>query len=151
MNRAGPKLDQINLVSGDIEASIAFYRRLGVEIPEERVWHTPSGIHHASASGTDSSATDLDFDSTVFARLWNGGWQGLQDLRGRVVVGFKLPSRTAVDATYADLTGAGYVGLQAPYDAFWGSRYAVVEDPDGIAVGLMSPASQELRSAPPEI
>ena len=28
---------------------------------------------------------------------------------------------------------------QEPYDAFWGARYAIVEDPDGNAVGLMSP------------
>lgn len=67
------------------------------------------------------------------------------------MIGFNLPSRTDVDTTYADLTGAGYAGLQAPYNAFWGSRYAVVDDPDGIAVGLMSPPCSQLRSAPPEI
>ena len=151
MNDATSRLDQINIVSGDVEASIAFYRRLGVDIPEERVWRTPSGIHHVSAAEGGSAAIHLDLDSAGFARLWNRGWQGRQDLRGRIVVGFKLPSRDAVDATYADLTGAGYKGLQPPYDAFWGSRYAVVEDPDGVAVGLMSPASPEFRAAPPEI
>jgi uncharacterized glyoxalase superfamily protein PhnB len=150
MDRAVPKLDQLNIVSGNIEASIAFYRRLGVEIPEERVWRTASGIHHVSASETESSI-DLDLDSTAFARMWNAGWQGSADLRGKVVVGFALPSRDAVDAIYADLTGAGYVGLQAPWDAFWGSRYAIVEDPDGIAVGLMSPQSEDRRSPPPKV
>ncbi len=152
MNHLRPKLDQINLVSGDLDASIAFYRRLGLEIPEERIWRTPSGIHHVSAGPAAEGPTlDLDFDSIAFARLWNSGWTGREDLRGKVVVGLKLPSRTAVDATYADMIGAGYAGLQAPYDAFWGSRYAVLEDPDGIAVGLMSPRSPEHRSAPPEI
>jgi catechol 2,3-dioxygenase-like lactoylglutathione lyase family enzyme len=29
-----PTLNQINLVCGDLSASIAFYRRLGVEIPD---------------------------------------------------------------------------------------------------------------------
>ena len=38
---------------------------------------------------------------------------GGRDLGGRVVVGFKLSSRDAVDAVYEDLTGAGYTGLQA--------------------------------------
>ena len=52
--------------------------------------------------------------------------------------------------TYADLTGAGYAGQQPPYDAFWGARYAVVEDPDGNPVGLMSPLDPAYRSAPPE-
>jgi uncharacterized glyoxalase superfamily protein PhnB len=145
------RLDQINIVSGDLDASIAFYRRLGVDIPEQRVWRTASGIHHVSAGETENSAIDFDLDSATFARIWNTGWQGRCDLPGKVVVGLKLSSRDAVDATYADLTGAGYTGLQAPYDAFWGSRYAVIEDPDGIAVGLMSPSSAELRSPPPEV
>ena len=49
-----PILNQINLVCGDLSASIAFYRRLGVEIPDAGVWRTPTGGHHASAA--DQSA-----------------------------------------------------------------------------------------------
>jgi uncharacterized glyoxalase superfamily protein PhnB len=36
-----------------------------------------------------------------------------------------------------------------PYDAFWGARYAVVADPAGISVGIMSPADDAGRTAPP--
>jgi uncharacterized glyoxalase superfamily protein PhnB len=151
MNRPIARLDQINIVSANVEASIAFYRRLGVDIPEDGVWRTASGIHHVSAAEAETTAIHMDLDSSAFARIWNVGWQGRQDLGGRVVVGFKLSSRADVDAVYADLTGAGYVGLQPPYDAFWGSRYAVVEDPDGIAVGLMSPWSDAHRSATPDV
>jgi catechol 2,3-dioxygenase-like lactoylglutathione lyase family enzyme len=39
-------LDQIDLVSADPEASLEFYRRLGVEIPDEAVWRTGTGVHH---------------------------------------------------------------------------------------------------------
>ena len=151
MNDAGPRFEQVNIVSGNLERTIAFYRRLGLNIPEERMWRTQSGIHHVSAVASESEAADIDLDSIAFARIWNGGWHEQQHLRGKVVVGFGLHSRAAVDATYTDLIGAGYTGLQAPYDAFWGSRYAVVEDPDGIAVGLMSPRSPELRSPPPKV
>ena len=56
-----------------------------------------------------------------------------------------------MDALYAEMTAAGYRGLQPPCEAFWGARYAVIEDPDGIAVGLMSPVSPEKRSTPPEV
>ena len=150
-NPAGPRFDQLNIVSSNLERAIAFYRRLGVDIPEQRIWRTQSGIHHVSAITSGDNAPDLDLDSVAFARIWNSGWQGHQHLQGKLVIGFGLPSREAVDATYRDLVGAGYAGLQAPYDAFWGSRYAVVEDPDGIAVGLMSPRSPELRSEPPEV
>ena len=36
-------------------------------------------------------------------------------------------------------------------DSFWGARYAIVEDPDGIAVGLMSPISAKHRAPPPAV
>ena len=147
-----PLLDQINIVSTDLEASVTFYRRLGLAIPEQRLWRTATGLHHVSAeTPTASAAIHLDLDSSRFAAVWNSGWQGNRTLQGRVVVGFKLESRSAVDAIYADLTGAGYRGLQAPYDAFWGSRYAVIEDPDGVAVGLMSPIEKRYRREPPEV
>ncbi|HWG75374.1 MAG TPA: VOC family protein [Steroidobacteraceae bacterium] len=150
MNDLLPTLDQINIVSSDVEASVAFYRRLGVEIPQSRIWRTASGAQHVGASrGEGVSAVGLDIDSVAFARLWNRGWQDAADLRGRVVVGFRLSSRAAVDAIYARMTGAGHRGLQPPCDAFWGARYAIIEDPDGIAVGLMSSVTDETRSAPP--
>jgi catechol 2,3-dioxygenase-like lactoylglutathione lyase family enzyme len=152
MNDPRPRLDQINIVSGNLDASIAFYRQLGVDIPEDGIWRTPSGIHHVTAGGdTTDSPIGLDIDSIAFAQRWNRGWQGRENLQGRVVIGFTLPSRDSVDLLYAKLTGAGHPGLCSPWDAFWGSRYAIVEDPDGIAVGLMSPPSAGHRSAPPDM
>jgi catechol 2,3-dioxygenase-like lactoylglutathione lyase family enzyme len=147
-----PIFDQINLVCGDVDASIAFYRKLGVEIPDERVWRTQTGAHHVGAGedGADRGIT-FDLDSVAFAPHWNAGWKGRADLRGRVVVGFGVPAREDVDAIYRDMTSAGYRGLQEPWDAFWGARYAIIEDPDGIAVGLMSPVSADMRSPPPDV
>jgi catechol 2,3-dioxygenase-like lactoylglutathione lyase family enzyme len=145
-------LDQINLVCRDMDASIAFYRRLGVEIPDTAIWRTPTGAHHVSAGDRSADqAIDFDLDSTAFAQCWNGGWKGRTDLRGRVVVGFGVPTRTAVDDVYRDMIGAGYHGLQEPHDAFWGARYAIIEDPDGIAVGIMSPVSPDKKSPPPNV
>ena len=65
------------------------------------------------------------------------------------MLGFSLASPEAVDEMYAELTGAGYRGHQPPYDAFWGARYAIVDDPDGNPVGLMSPIEEELKYWPP--
>ena len=152
MDRIRPTLDQLNIVSGNVEASIAFYRRLGVDIPDTRVWRTSTGPHHVSAIEADSSeAATLDLDSAAFAQKWNSGWSGRGDLAGRVVVGFSVPSREEVDRLYGDMTAAGHHGLQPPFDAFWGARYAIVEDPDGIAVGLMSPISAAHRAPPPHV
>lgn len=52
---------------------------------------------------------------------------------------FLLESREAVDRVYGVLTDAGYHGHLAPIDAFWGGRYAEVDDPDGTIVGFHSP------------
>jgi len=147
-----PTLDQINVVCSDVDASIAFYHRLGVEIPNNRVWRTPTGGHHASGvAQAGGRVMDFDLDSTAFAQHWNTGWKDRTDVSGRVVIGFGVPARADVDGLYRDMTGAGYRGLQEPYDALWGARYAIIEDPDGIAVGLMSPVSPDKKSPTPDL
>lgn len=137
------KLDQVNLVVKDMEAMAAFYSRLGLtvqDVPAEWVEWAP---HHRGVEAGEG--LHLDLDSAPFAAQWNGGIPA----DARVVLGFRTGSREAVDARYADLTAAGYRGQQAPYDAFWGARYAVVEDPDGNSVGLMSPVDEARRTPPP--
>ena len=56
-----------------------------------------------------------------------------------VSLAFLCGSPAEVDAAYARITAAGYKSRKAPWDAFWGQRYAVVEDPDGNAVDLFAP------------
>jgi uncharacterized glyoxalase superfamily protein PhnB len=130
--------DQFNLVVTNMDASVAFYQRLGLTIPDA---DPPWQSHHRTA--TVANGIDLDLDSSEFARYWNQGWRG-----GTGVLGFKVDSREQVDEIYRDLIEAGYRGQQPPYDAFWGARYAVIEDPDGNAVGIMSPVNPDLRSQP---
>jgi uncharacterized glyoxalase superfamily protein PhnB len=52
---------------------------------------------------------------------------------------FRLATPDDVDATYDKLVAAGYDGHKAPWNAFWGQRYALVRDPDGNGVDLYSP------------
>jgi uncharacterized glyoxalase superfamily protein PhnB len=130
--------EQFNLVVTDMEASVAFYRKLGLAIPDtDPQWQD----HHRTAAVPNG--IDFDLDSSEFARYWNQGWQ-----RGMGVLGFRVGSREQVDEIYQDLVEAGHRGQQPPYDAFWGVRYAVVEDPDGNAVGIMSPVDIDERSQP---
>jgi uncharacterized glyoxalase superfamily protein PhnB len=134
-------LDQINLVVRDMDEMVDFYRQLGVEVaPTISPWDR----HHRTLSSPDG--LDFDLDSTEFATQWDQGWP--QGATG-AVIGFRLATREAVDETYARLVGAGAVGQQPPYDAFWGARYAVVADPEGNAVGLMSPTDSTRRTAAP--
>jgi uncharacterized glyoxalase superfamily protein PhnB len=56
----------------------------------------------------------------------------------RVGLAFRLDGPSDVDATYAALVDAGYHGHKAPWDAFWGQRYAIVHDPDGNTCDLFA-------------
>ena len=133
-----PVPDQFNLVVSDMEATVAFYRRLGLTIPDT---DPAFQAHHRTAQV--EGGIDLDFDSVEFARHWDQGWRGAMG-----VLGFKVETRERVDEIYADLTAAGYKAQQPPYDTFWGARYAVLEDPDGNPVGVMSPIEPGRRSDP---
>ena len=144
MSQRKAVLNQINLVVGDMRASADFYARLGAEVPPAQA----ASFHANCRLGNDFS---LDLDTVEFASVWNKAWAGRTDTAGRVVIGFAVETREDVDATYLDMTGAGYRGLNPPYDAFWGSRYAIIEDPNGIAVGLMSPVDPAKRSSTPEM
>jgi catechol 2,3-dioxygenase-like lactoylglutathione lyase family enzyme len=136
------RLNQVNVVVSDMEAMSHFYRQLGLEIEAPLSEWAP---HHRSEAGGGSETFDFDLDSEKFARMWNEGWPGGPG----VVLTFSVDSRDEVDQLYRELTGAGNPPQQPPYDTFWGARYAVVSDPDGNAVGLMSPADSTRAKAPP--
>ena len=142
MTDGRPVFNQFNLVVRDMEATVAFYRQLGLTIPEtDPAWSQ----HHRTAAMP--GGIDLDFDSVEFARTWNRGWDAAAG-PGTGVLGFHVAARDEVDRRYAALTGAGYAGQQPPYDAFWGARFAVVADPDGHAVALISPVDPGRRAPP---
>src|SRR5262249_33935923 len=140
--KPAPVLNQINLVVADMAASVAFYRRLGLTIDDTH----PFSAHHINIHMP--GGLKLELDSIAFAKHWDAGWRSAPGT-ARNVIGFNLPSRRAVDDLFAKLTAAGHPGQQAPYDAFWGAGYAVVEDPDGNPVGLMSPIEANRKSTPP--
>jgi catechol 2,3-dioxygenase-like lactoylglutathione lyase family enzyme len=143
LDNAGPIFNQINLVVCDMAAMVEFYERLGVRFtPTVAPWDRH---HRTFAAVAVVDEFDFDLDSNAFAMQWNDGGPGGQPGR---VLGFGLPTAQDVDETYRDLTDAGYVGQQTPYDGFMGARYAVVADPDGNSVGLMGPLDPARRTIP---
>jgi predicted lactoylglutathione lyase len=133
----------MNLVVRDVEVSRAFYGRLGLDFGEEHdpVW----AKHHVGAERGEHADIDVDLDSTSFVQKWDAGWPGGTG----VVVGFKVGSREEVDELVAVLAAEGAPVQQEPFDAFWGARYAVLSDPDGNGVGIMSPIDPATRTEPP--
>lgn len=137
-------LSGLNLVVADMARTVDFYRRLGLDIDDNHPW----GAHHVTAAMPNGF--ELEFDSTKLADSYDPLARGFPDAVRNVIV-FALPSRDAVDTLYTELTAAGFEGHQPPYDAFWGARYAVVDDPDGNFVGLMSPSDDDHKSPPPDL
>lgn len=148
MSDARAVLDQVNLVARDMDATLDFYRLLGVEIPESSIWSTHSGAHHVDLAMPGGMS--LDIDSVALAECYNAGWQRPEGGQS-AVLSFRVPTREDVDERFAALRNAGHAALQEPYDTFWGSRYAIVQDPDGREVGIMSPPDPARRTRPPAI
>jgi uncharacterized glyoxalase superfamily protein PhnB len=139
-----PALGQINIVVRDMRASLAFYRLLGLSVTEIPLaeW----APHHAS--GVTSNGVQVELDSVAFAKQWNPGLDEAR-LGSAAIPFFQLPSREEVDSVHARVVAAGYRSQKTPEDAFWGARYAIVEDPDGSPVGITSPIDGSRRRPPP--
>jgi uncharacterized glyoxalase superfamily protein PhnB len=146
MAEGRPVLTQINIIAGDLRRSLDFYRQVGMSFPRPLENRTGQPFHARSEA---QAGAYLELDSSSFAPIWNAGWANCTDLIGRIVLGFSLSTTKAVDECFDRLIGASHRALQPPYDAFWGARYAIVEDPDGIAIGLMSPVDPNRQTRPP--
>jgi uncharacterized glyoxalase superfamily protein PhnB len=144
-----PRFTGIDLVGHDLEATMAFYRLLGVDIPDEAIWRSATGPHHVHV-GRIADGAELEIHSPALAAAYNAGY-GADPRAAATVLGFGVASREAVDALHDRLVAAGHPSRQPPFDAFWGARYAIVADPDGRDVGIMSPADQEHRNPPPDV
>jgi catechol 2,3-dioxygenase-like lactoylglutathione lyase family enzyme len=141
----GPVLTGVNLFCKDLAATVAFYRRLGLDVDDGHPW---SG-HHIEVPM--ANGIQLELDSVELTKGYDRAFVEPAAGGSRNVIIFHLPTREAVDLTFTELTAAGHPGHLEPIDAFWGARYAVVDDPDGNAVGLMSPVDTNLRSEPPAL
>ncbi len=129
-----PTFEAIGIVADDMSAALAFYRRLGLEVvlePDAQAAHAELGL---------PGGLRLMLDSVATMQMFDEGYQKPPPGTPRSVsLAFHCEDPAGVDATYADLVGAGYEGHLEPWDAFWGQRYATVLDPDGNAVDLFAP------------
>ncbi|MER5277913.1 VOC family protein [Streptomyces sp. NPDC002809] len=128
-----PRLDAISLTTADLAASLAFYRRLGLDIPAD----AESSPH---VEVTLPGGQRLLWDTEAVVRSFDPEWAAANGGE-RLGLAFLCDSPAEVDAVHDELTGAGYRSHLKPWDAVWGQRYAVVLDPDGCAVSLFAPAA----------
>ena len=125
------RFDLIGLVVADMASSLAFYRRLGLDIPAQA-----DGEPHVEASlpGGLRIAWDTVETVTSFDPEWTPASGG-----SRIGLAFRCDSPADVDARYGEMVAAGFEGHKEPWDAVWGQRYALLQDPDRNGVDLFAP------------
>ena len=121
--------DMVGMSVKDVPRAIRFYRLLGLAFPD-------------AATGEDyvevkTNGYRISLNAQSLEKEMNPDWA---PPRGqRMGLAFLCESPAQVDETYAKVVAAGHKGVKEPWDAFWGQRYALVEDPDGAHVSLFCP------------
>lgn len=124
-----PRLDLVGIVTSDLARSLAFYRSLGLAIPE-----TPSDAPHVEF--TFDNGLRLAWDALSTIASFDPDYAATEG-RHPVALAFDFETPAAVDEAYTRMT-AEFPGHKEPFDAVWGQRYAVLLDPDGNTVDLFA-------------
>jgi uncharacterized glyoxalase superfamily protein PhnB len=120
------ELNAIGITVADLRRSMQFYRLLGLDLPED-----PAEGH---VEVTMANGMRLMFDTEEVVRSFLPDWTRTDG--NQLSLAFECESPTEVDAVYERVVEAGFEGEKAPWDAFWGQRYALLGDPDGVRVNL---------------
>jgi catechol 2,3-dioxygenase-like lactoylglutathione lyase family enzyme len=121
------RLTAIGIVTADVARSAAFYRTLGLDVPEP-----PAGDDHFEITLPNGLRLMWDRESLINPE-WEPPGHG-----HRVALAFEFDSPADVDETYRRALDAGFEGKKEPWDAFWRQRYAQLLDPDGQPVDLFA-------------
>jgi catechol 2,3-dioxygenase-like lactoylglutathione lyase family enzyme len=124
-----PTFNAIGLAAADMATTLAFYRRLGLDIPAEADTEPhveailPGGIRLMWDSNEMLTSLDPDFTPPT--------GEGAS-------LAFLCADAAEVDSVHVEMVQAGYVSHRDPWNAEWGQRYAVLKDPDGNTVDLFA-------------
>ena len=121
-----PELNAIGIVASDMARSIRFYQVVGFDVPD-----TPDE-GHVDTFLPNGVRLMLDSEETI--RSFRPDWT--RETGNQVGLALECESPAEVDDIYARVTAAGFHGEKDPWDAFWGQRYAQLQDPDGVPVDL---------------
>jgi catechol 2,3-dioxygenase-like lactoylglutathione lyase family enzyme len=122
------RLDAVGIICADLAKSRRFYGLLGLEFPDKDDDHI-----EATAPG----GLRVMLDKLELIRSLDPEW--VPPVGHRMSLAFRCDSPDDVNRTFARVVQSGFRSKDtAPYDAFWGQRYASVFDPDGNVVDLFA-------------
>ncbi len=122
--------DMIGIVVKDMSAALKFYRLLGLNIAEDQ-------DNEPYVEVITENGYRISWNTEVMTKSIDPEW--VTPIGQRISLAFKCDSPNEVDQTYSRIINSGYRGHKAPWDAFWGQRYAQVLDPDGNSVDIFAP------------
>jgi uncharacterized glyoxalase superfamily protein PhnB len=126
-----PRIDAIGMVASDLAATLRFYRAVGCDLPDP-----DAGSELDDHVECDLGGVRLMFDTEeVVASFSDDTWTGV----GRITLAAHCDSPADVDRLHDELAAIGRGSRVAPFDAFWGHRYATVLDPDENRLDLYAP------------
>lgn len=123
-------LHTVGITVKDLGKSLSFYRTLGLAIPENQ-----DNEHHVEYTSEEGYSIGFIPESTMLHT--NPNWKAPTG-DNRISLQFSCQTPAQVDDTYNKLVKAGYTSFKAPWDAFWGQRFAQVIDPDGNNVAFFA-------------
>jgi len=124
----GLELYMVGIIVRDMPAALAFYRRLGVTIPDGAETRSHVQI---------KMGANFTFFLDAHPERWDPGFDAqaapAPAAPGRYphLLEFYLKEQAALEAKYAEMVEAGYEGYRAPYNNGFGMIFAMVRDPDG--------------------
>lgn len=123
------KINAVGVSSRDLAETVRFYETLGFSFPE----YSAEDQHLEPETPDDSARLMIDsvelMTELIGARPRPGNHSSFA---------IQYDSPEEVDQIAARVVEAGFTVVSEPWDAFWGQRYAVVQDPDGYQVDLFA-------------
>jgi len=124
------RLGALGVVVQDMATSLAFYRMVGLTVPEGA--EDEAHVEIVLEGGIRLMWDTVELVASITDREPPSGGH-------RISLAFLCDDPAEVDSLHAALSGSGYRTAAEPFDAFWGQRYATVLDPDDNPVDLFAP------------
>jgi len=121
------KLNAIGITTTNLAKTVEFYTLLGFEFPD----HKPDEQHLEPKISVGSAKLMIDSHDLIKEIL---GTDPVPSNHSAFALEYETPKE--LDEIVQKLKNSGFIITKKPWDAFWGQRYAIVEDPDGYKVDL---------------
>ena len=127
------RVDAIAVSSKDFKKSVEFYQLLGFTFDENQ------DLNSDHIEATDKDGMRLLFDRVKLHKEMSGHEPTPANHSNFALL---CDSVDEVNQIAEKIKNEGFKITKEPWDAFWGQRYCIVEDPDGYKIDLFAELSQ---------